>query len=33
MVKMSVSTRSGIVGRIAASARLTPPHDDAKFSP
>ncbi len=33
MVKMSVSTRSGIVGRVAASARLTPPHDDAKFSP
>lgn len=33
MVKMTVTTRSGIVGRIAAGARLTLPHDDAKFSP
>jgi DNA-binding CsgD family transcriptional regulator len=29
MVKMNVSTRSGIVGRIAASARFLPPHASA----
>ena len=32
MMKMTVSTRSGIVGRIATNARFTPPHYNATSS-